>query len=261
MKLYLVRLLTFVLAVCSLCACTPMSVLETPDDATLNVVMLSTAQLAAMPKAPTRIRAGDTLRIVRDAQDSASLDLRNLVEDSQTQIYVVRPDGTFSFRYAGTVEAAGKTPEELAALLRSKLDAYYREPGVTVNIVSSPTSKVVIGGAVRNPLTIDLNAVANLEQAMFAAGGLAVSADPSRVALLRLDDKDRYQVYYVNFSNALQQVGDGRTSIALQRGDIVFVPKSTAGGKADGVDLYFNQLLPFSRSVGVGLNGNVNLNH
>ncbi|MGQ0599343.1 polysaccharide biosynthesis/export family protein [Aquabacterium sp.] len=261
MKLYLVRLLTFVLAVCSLCACTPMSVLETPDDATLNVVMLSTAQLAAMPKAPTRIRAGDTLRIVRDAQDSASMDLRNLVEDSQTQIYVVRPDGTFSFRYAGTVEAAGKTPEELAALLRSKLDAYYREPGVTVNIVSSPTSKVVIGGAVRNPLTIDLNAVANLEQAMFAAGGLAVSADPSRVALLRLDDKDRYQVYYVNFSNALQQVGDGRTSIALQRGDIVFVPKSTAGGKADGVDLYFNQLLPFSRSVGVGLNGNVNLNH
>lgn len=261
MKLYLVRLLTFVLAVCSLCACTPMSVLETPDDTTLNVVMLSTAQLAAMPKAPTRIRAGDTLRIVRDAQDSASLDLRNLVEDSQTQIYVVRPDGTFSFRYAGTVEAAGKTPEELAAMLRSKLDAYYREPGVTVNIVSSPTSKVVIGGAVRNPLTIDLNAVANLEQAMFAAGGLAVSADPSRVALLRLDDKDRYQVYYVNFSNALQQVGDGRTSIALQRGDIVFVPKSTAGGKADGVDLYFNQLLPFSRSVGVGLNGNVNLNH
>src|SRR3989338_10040663 len=155
MKLYLVRLLTFVLAVCSLCACTPMSVLETPDDATLNVVMLSTAQLAAMPKAPTRIRAGDTLRIVRDAHDSASMDLRNLVEDSQTQIYVVRPDGTFSFRYAGTVEAAGKTPEELAALLRSKLDAYYREPGVTVNIVSSPTSKVVIGGAVRNPLTID----------------------------------------------------------------------------------------------------------
>lgn len=261
MKLYLVRLLTFVLAVCSLCACTPMSVLETPDDTTLNVATLSTAQLAAMPKAPTRIRAGDTLRIVRDAQDSASLDLRNLVEDSQTQIYVVRPDGTFSFRYAGTVEAAGKTPEELAAMLRSKLDAYYREPGVTVNIVSSPTSKVVIGGAVRNPLTIDLNAVANLEQAMFAAGGLTVSADPSRVALLRLDDKDRYQVYFVNFSNVLQPAGDGRTSIALQRGDIVFVPKSTAGAKADGVDLYFNQLLPFSRSVGVGLNGNVNLNH
>ncbi|KGM40589.1 hypothetical protein JY96_12520 [Aquabacterium sp. NJ1] len=261
MKMYLVRLLTFVLAVCSLCACTPMSVLETPDEASLQVITLSTAQLAAMPKAPTRIHAGDTLRIVRDAQDSASLDLRNLVEDSQTQLYVVRSDGTFSFRYAGTVEAAGKTPDELATLLRSKLDTYYREPGVTVNIVSSPSSKVVIGGAVRNPLTIDLNAVANLEQAMFAAGGLAVSADPSRVALLRLDDKDRYQVYYVNFSNVLQQAGDGRTSIALQRGDIVFVPKSTAGGKADGVDLYFNQLLPFSRSVGVGLNGNVNLNH
>lgn len=256
-----VRWLACALAFCGLSACTPLSVLETPNGADLQAATVTPEQLAAMPKVPTRIRPGDTLRIVRDAQDSASLDLRNLVEDSQTQLYVVRPDGSFSFRYAGTVDAAGKTPDELATLLRGKLDAYYRDPGVTVNIVSSPTSKVVIGGAVRNPLTLDLNAVANLEQAMFAAGGLAVSADPSRIALLRLDDKDRYQAYFIDFSRVLQSGSAGRTSISLQRGDIVFVPKSSAGGSADGVDLYFNQLLPFSRSLGVGISGNVNLNH
>jgi len=49
-------------------------------------------------------------------------------------------------------------------------------------------------------------------------------------------------------------------SIAFQRGDIVFVPKSTAGGVADGTDLYFNQLLPFTRSLGVGLSRTVNSN-
>ena len=230
-----------------------MSVLQTPQGSDLSMAYVTPEQLAQLPKVPTRIRAGDTLRIVRDAQDSATLDLRNLVDDSQSQTYVVRADGTFSFRYAGTVEAAGKTPDELAALLRSKLDAYYREPGVTVNILSSPTSKVVIGGAVRNPITIDLNTVANLEQAMFAAGGLAISADPSRLALLRLDDKDRYVVHFVDFSRVLQPTGQGRASIALQRGDIVFVPKSSAGESADGVDLYINQLLPFSRSVGLSL--------
>jgi protein involved in polysaccharide export with SLBB domain len=235
-------------------ACTPLSVLQTPSGADLSSVMVSPEQLASMPKVPTRIHPGDTLRIVRDAQDGATLDLRNLVDDSQTQNYQVRPDGTFSFRYAGTLEAAGKTPDELAAILRGKLDAYYREPGVTVNIVASPSSKVVIGGAVRNQVTLDVNVVANLEQAIFAAGGMAVSADPTRVALLRLDDKERYQVYIVRFDNVLQSQGSGgRTPIALQRGDIVFVPKSSAGESADGVELYFNQLLPFSRSVGVNL--------
>lgn len=248
----LVRWLTSVLAAAALLGCTPMSVLQTPQWDALDVAMITPDQLAALPPVPTRIRPGDTLRITRDAQDSATLDLRNLVDDAQTQNYVVRPDGTFSFRYAGQVQAAGKTPDELASALRAKLDVYYREPGVTVNIVSSPTSKVVIGGAVRNPITLDVTAVANLEQALFAAGGLAVSADPGRIALMRLDAQDRYRVYFIDFSKVLMDTtSPGRTSIALQRGDIVFVPKSVAGGQADGVDLYFNQLLPFSRSLGV----------
>lgn len=237
-------------------ACAPVSVLRTPDKEALVPRLITATQFAALPKALTRIRPGDTLRIVRDTQDSASLDLRNLVDDAQAQNYLVRPDGTFSFRYAGRVEAAGKTPDELAAYLRGKLDAVYREPGVTVNIQISPSSKVVIGGAVRNPTTIDLNAVANLEQALFATGGLLTSADPRRVALLRLDEQDRYQVYFIDFSQVLIP-GEGQASVALARGDIVFVPKSSAGESADGVDLYFNQLLPFSRSLGVGLNKNI----
>lgn len=259
MKTYLVRMVMGLLMAWALSACTPLSVLPTPQWDALDVAMVTPEQLSAMPKVPTRIRPGDTLRITRDAQDAASLDLRNLVDDSQTQNYLVRPDGTFSFRYAGQVEAAGKTPDELAAYLRAKLDVYYREPGVTVNIVASPTGKVVVGGAVRNPLTLDLHAVANLEQALFAAGGLAVSADPGRVALMRLDDKERYRVFFIDFSQVLMTTqGGGRASIPLQRGDIVFVPKSIAGGTADGIDLYINQLLPFSRSVGV--TGNVNMN-
>jgi protein involved in polysaccharide export with SLBB domain len=218
--------------------------------------MITASQFAALPKAATRIRPGDTLRIVRDTHDAATLDLRNLVDDAQAQNYLVRPDGTISFRHAGRVEAAGKTPDELALFLRARLEGIYREPGVTVNIQISPSSKIVIGGAVRNPTTIDLNAVANLEQALFATGGLLTSADPRRVALLRLDEQDRYQVYFIDLSQVLIP-GEGRASIELMRGDIVFVPKSSAGESAEGVDLYFNQLLPFSRSLGVGLNKNI----
>jgi protein involved in polysaccharide export with SLBB domain len=243
-----------------LSACTPVSVLRTPADGAQWARTVTPEQLAAQPRVPTRIRPGDTLRIVRDAQESAVRDLRNLVDDSQTMNYVVQPDGRFAFRHAGSVEAAGKTPQELGDLLRERLAPVYREPGVTVNIVASPANKVVMGGAVRNPLTLDLNAVANLEQALFAAGGLTTAADPRRIALLRLDAQDRYHAWFIDLSGVLDDGGQGRLSIALQRGDIVFVPKSSAGESADGVDLYFNQLLPFSRSLGVGISRNVNSN-
>ncbi|MCH8181282.1 MAG: polysaccharide export protein [Proteobacteria bacterium] len=254
----LASLLASFLAVLMLSACVPPGVLQAPQGFDAAPHMITPAQLAALPRVPTRVRAGDTLRIVRDAQDSASLDLRNLVDDSQTLNYVVRADGTIAFRYAGRIEAAGKTPEELAQSLRDKLAVYYREPGVTVNIVNSPSSKVVIGGAVRAPITLDLYAVSNLEQALFAAGGLLPGADPARLALLRLDEQDRYRVHLIDFSNVLQPQEGGRAAIALQRGDIVFVPKSSAGASADGVDLYFNQLLPFSRALGVNATANVN---
>jgi protein involved in polysaccharide export with SLBB domain len=230
-------------------ACTPMGNLV-PSPEAVRARTLVPDDLRAQAAQPTRIHPGDTLRIVRDAQD-ANLDLRNLVEDSQTQLYTVRPDGSFSYRFAGRVEAAGKTPDELAQLLRGKLDAYYREPGVTVNIVSSPSSKVVIGGAVRTPGPLDMSAVATLQQGLFAAGGLLPSADASHVALLRLDAEQRYQLYFFDMSRLLDNQGGTPPTLAFQRGDILFVPKSIAGNAADGVEVYINQLLPFSRSLGV----------
>ncbi|MGC4059762.1 MAG: polysaccharide biosynthesis/export family protein [Aquabacterium sp.] len=233
-----------------LAACTPMGDLTLPSKEAIDARRLTPADVERMSHLPTRIYPGDTLRIVRDAQDAA-MDIRNLVEDSQTQLYVVRSDGSFSYRYAGRVEAGGRTPDELAQALRGKLAEYYREPGVTVNIVSSPSSKVVVGGAVRAPMSLDTAAVATLEQGLFAAGGMLPSADPTHIALLRLDEAQRYQLYFIDMGGILQPGSMSLPSVALQRGDILFVPKSAAGNAADGVDVYINQLLPFTRSLGV----------
>lgn len=239
---------SILLSLLVLTACTPMGNLTPPRDAA-SLRVLTPADVARMAAQPTRIHAGDTLRIVRDAHDGA-MDLRNLVEDSQTQLYTVRSDGSFSYRYAGRVDAAGRTPDELAQTLRERLAVVYREPGVTINIVNSPSSKVVIGGAVRTPAAFDMTAVATLEQGLFATGGLLPAADPSRVALLRLDEQQRYQLYFIDFSGLLDGAS-GRPTLSFQRGDILFVPKSMAGNMGDGVDVYINQLLPFTRSLGV----------
>lgn len=220
--------------------------------------LLTAVDVAQLPRLPTLIQPGDTLRIVRDGQDAAALDLRNLVEDSQTLLYVVRSDGSMSYRYAGRIDAAGKTPDELAADLRNRLAQVYRDPGLTINIVTSPSSKVVVGGAVRSPAVLDLNGVATLEQAIFASGGLLSSADSRVIALLRLSRDGRYQAYFLDLQSLLEPREEGRPTVKLERGDIVFVPKSTAGNTADAVDLYFNQLLPFTRSFGVSVGRNIN---
>ncbi|RZI82292.1 MAG: polysaccharide export protein [Rubrivivax sp.] len=245
--------LFFTVVLCGLlaAACTPMGSLVAPSGPAYRHHLITPQALARLPKAATRVRPGDTLRILRDAQDSA-VDVRSLVEDSQSQNYTVRSDGSFSYRYAGRIDAAGKTPDEIAQVLRAKLESTYREPGVTVNVVASPSSKVVIGGAVRTPGPLDVNAVATLEQALFTAGGFLPAANPQAVALLRLDEQGAYQLYFLDMSTLIRPAAGGRTAVALQRGDIVFVPKSTAGNAADGVDLYFNQLLPFTRTLGIG---------
>lgn len=246
------RILVWGMTCCALTACTPPGLLQVPSASESAPGFLSPQELAVRTAQDTRIQPGDTLRIVRDAYDMVRTDIRAPIEDAQVLNYLVRPDGSISYPMVGRTTAGGLTPDELATALRGKLDDIYRQPGVTINIVASPSSKVVVGGAVRNPITIDLAAVANFEQALFAAGGLQSGADPARVALLRLDMQGRYRVYLIDFSRVLQPGAEGRAAMALQRGDILFVPKSASGTAAEAVDLYINQLLPFSRSVGVG---------
>lgn len=240
----------------SLVACTPPGNLRPPGSDTVEMRRLGPQEVAQLPSAPTRIHPGDTLRILRDAQYAQVLDIRNLVDDSQASLYLVRQDGSFSFRFAGRIEAQGRTPDDVAADLTAKLTPYYVEPAVTINIVSSPSSKVVIGGAVRTPAAIDLNAVSTLEQALFAAGGLLPTADLSTVALLRLDEQARYQVHFIDFRALLQPVQGGRPTLAFQRGDIVFVPQSAIGNAGDGVNAYIRQLLPFTTALGVSFDVN-----
>src|SRR5690606_18297993 len=43
----------------------------------------------------------------------------------------VRPDGRISVPLVGDVEAGGKTPEEVAADIKARLEAYVRNPQVT----------------------------------------------------------------------------------------------------------------------------------
>eukprot|EP00866_Antonospora_locustae_P000679 jgi/Antlo1/679/489 len=46
--------------------------------------------------------------------------------------------------------------------------------------------------------------------------------------------------------------------VALQRGDLIFVPQSGIGATVEAVDMYFTRLFPINKGIGVGFNYDLN---
>ena len=243
-----------VVAMLALAACNTPARIVPPDDKTVEDGKRALEQLAHLPPAVERIRIGDQLRIVRDAGEMPTLSAFNVSTIYELTLYTVQNDGKINYPFLGPIQVAGRQPSELAKELTTRLAATYREPSVTVNINQAPGNSVIVGGAVNNPTAVQIATANTLEQAIIGAGGVSPAGNASMVALLREDAEGAYRAYFLDFSQLLKTGPNGRKPLRLQRGDVVFVPKSNVGERIQGVDTYMNQLIPFTKSIGVGYN-------
>ncbi|BBN57435.1 biofilm formation protein PslD [Pseudomonas chlororaphis subsp. aurantiaca] len=219
-----------------------------PDGDTLKARHAAALTLADLPPAQVLIQSGDTLRIVRDAQEPASSD--------DMTMFVVRPDGFISMPNIGRIKAALLTPEDLGKEITKRYTRVYREPEVTVNIAIAPSNRVFIGGAVANPSFFNLAGTVSVEQALLSSGGVLPSADSTNIALLRTGPDGKYKMYFVDLSSMLSN--PDHPLVALQRGDLIYVPQSTIGSTVEAVDMYFTKLFPINKGIGVGFNYDLN---
>ncbi|GIX05967.1 MAG: hypothetical protein KatS3mg115_0370 [Candidatus Poribacteria bacterium] len=161
-----------------------------------------TAQNADLPRAH-RIQPGDRLRIVV------------LNRPELTQEVIVQDDGTIVYFVVGQVQAAGRTPEELAQTLREGLRSYLRDAQVIVVPVLRE-NEVYVGGMVRQPgrYTFQEGAI-GLRQALALAGDLVEEgADLSRVVVVRPGEPPK-----------TFDLREGVPADAIvQKGDLVYVP-------------------------------------
>jgi polysaccharide biosynthesis/export protein PslD len=249
-------------SVLALCACNTPARIGPPESADIKAAQDAGRALAGKPLPPERIHAGDTLRIVRNTGESPSISAFTANSIYELTLFPVLNDGTFSYPYVGSVKAAGLTVAQLTRVLEDKLAPVYRETALTININQAPSNVVFVGGAVRNPASLPVSTVTNLEQALVGAGGINPDADARLVALLRQGDDGLYKTYFFDYSKLLYAGGAGPGApVLLQRGDVVFVPKSSVGNRIDGVNLYLNQLIPFAKSIGFGVNYNLRDNN
>jgi protein involved in polysaccharide export with SLBB domain len=242
------RLLTAAFLMLMVMACSTPARVHLPEADMLEQRHREFRQLADQPPPPVLIQAGDTLRIVRNAQEPA--------EKDDMTLFAVRPDGIFSMPYAGLIKAAGRTPESVAEEITKKFTGIYREPAVTVNIAISPANRVFVGGAVPNPAHFDISGLATVEQALLSSGGVLPSADSENIALLRAGQDGRYKLYFFSLASLLDE--SDRPTVAVQRGDIIYVPQSNIGSVVEAVDMYFTRLFPINKGIGLGLNYDLN---
>src|SRR5512142_2236679 len=100
----------------------------------------------------------------------------------------VRPDGKISLPLLGDIEAAGRTPSELAQDLTGKLKKYIDDPHVTVVVTAINSKRVYILGEVNHPGAMNMTPKMTVLQAISAAGGVTPYANTKKISILRTEE-------------------------------------------------------------------------
>lgn len=182
-------------------------------------------------------------------QPGDSLDMKFFYVPELNETYIVPPDGRITVQLAGTLQAAGSTPEELAAAASAALEGKVKHPLATVVLRSVAGNKVYVGGEVLKPGVIVLSGPTTVAQAIFEAGGARTSAELSKVLVITHAPDNRPAHRVVDVRRYLK---DSRLSedMHLARYDIVYVPRSAIADVNLFVDQYIRQLLPVTLSAG-----------
>jgi polysaccharide export outer membrane protein len=132
--------------------------------------------------------------------------------------FEIDQDGFLEFPYAGKLQVAGLTPEQIHARLTKKLAFYLKNPKVTLRVLSYRSKRVYLDGEVKSPGVQAINDIPmTLLEAINRAGGMLPTADQSRIAITR-DGK----TYQINLPLLVQR-GVNPGTILLTNGDVVRV--------------------------------------
>jgi polysaccharide export outer membrane protein len=128
-------------------------------------------------------------------QDTLSIEVFNTPE--LTRDVQVDLSGRISMPLVGTIDARGKTREELAQTIDKALRGkYVRSPFVTVNIKESVSQVVTVDGQVTAPGLYPVTNQTTLMRAIAAAKGLSEYARLSDVVVLRTVNNRRMAGLY-----------------------------------------------------------------
>ncbi|MFO7693665.1 MAG: polysaccharide biosynthesis/export family protein [Vicinamibacterales bacterium] len=178
------------------------------------------------------------------------LEIKLFYNSDLNETVTVRPDGCLSLQLVGEVRAAGKTPAELAADLRTGYREHLRDPEVVVIVRSFPAPQLYVDGEIGRPGIVGIHGQMTLLQALAAAGGLKRSARMSEVLIVRADPLTGRQIIKTDLRQVLRD-SDAVPDPMVRPFDIVLVPRSRIANVNNWVDQYIRQNLPITLTFGI----------
>ena len=139
----------------------------------------------------------------------------------------VRPDGKISVPLVCDVVASGRTPEQLAASVRTSLTEFIREPQVSVVVTSMGsnefTNRVRVTGAVRQSISTPHRQGMTVLDIFLSAGGANEFAALNDARLHR-EMNGKVVSIPVRLNDILTE-GDIDTNYIIRPGDILAIPE------------------------------------
>lgn len=182
---------------------------------------------AASAQSGYQIRPGDVLGI------------EVLQDPSLNREVLVLPDGSFSFPFAGNVNASGRSTDQVQSTLAQGISGNFAsEPNVFVSVRTLRDAPAATGGGGGGRASIDVyflgefNAPGQLSldrgttilQALAEAGGLSPFAADRRIQLRRTDRSGRQNVTTIDY-RAIANGGVLSRDITLHDGDVILAPE------------------------------------
>lgn len=155
---------------------------------------------------------------------------------------LVRPDGRVTIPLVGEVQAEGKMPSEIEAIVRSKYAEVLAAPEVSVIVMEFADQRVFVFGEVHDPGAYELKGSSTVLDAIAGAGGITYNGRSDSIILIRRQADGMFGGTRVNLQDVL--AGRQAESIILQAGDVVYVPLTFIAKVDIFVDQFFVSLTP-----------------
>jgi len=139
----------------------------------------------------------------------------------------IRPDGKISFESIGEIEAAGRTPAQLANILRGKVLELYKLEGekpIDIRVVAYQSKVYYVLGEV-NFSGVKLYTGRDTVLTALAEARPTILAWLNRIQVIRpsSDKNVKPKIFEIKFDPMVVH-GDTSKNVLLQEGDIIYVP-------------------------------------
>lgn len=139
----------------------------------------------------------------------------------------VRPDGRISTPLVEDLQAAGRTPTELARDIEDLLKEYVRSPIVTVimqGFVGDTAQQVRVVGQAVAPSALQYRQGMTVLDVMIEVGGLSEFASGNRAKIVRRINGKEIEIR-VRLGDLLNK-GDISENVRMMPGDVLIIPES-----------------------------------